>query len=184
MDIPPPGRLERQISTGGWSEIYRAYKNMELENENVLTIFEPNETSDALIKASEAIAKASETIEEIPQSVCQSMSFIRAQSLGRSVKNEDIQFNLMLSSLKNCSRENTNGLCKRCSNSTCNECLPLNTCVLPVDKEYDIRYINLYGLDAYLIQVYGNRNKAHEFMLIDEIYVAQNRFIEKEFFDR
>ena len=44
MDIPPPGRLERQISTGGWSEIYRAYKNMELENEKLTKLLNNYQT--------------------------------------------------------------------------------------------------------------------------------------------
>jgi hypothetical protein len=67
-----------------------------------------------------------------------------------------------------------------CVCQDCKKCLPLELCVK--SKEYDVRYIKHYGLDAYLLHVYGNTNKIIQFMEIDEVYEAQHKFIQMEHF--
>jgi hypothetical protein len=66
-----------------------------------------------------------------------------------------------------------------CSCKDCKKCLPLELCVK--STEY-VRYIKHYGLDAYLIHIYGNTNKFIQFMEIDEVYEAQHKFIQVEHF--
>jgi len=64
------------------------------------------------------------------------------------------------------------------------EIKPLSACLKPLDESYDLYYITHYGIDAYLIHIYGNNSRANEMMQKDDIYVAQNKFISSEYFSR
>lgn len=184
--IPPPGLLVRQVSESPeqWSEIYKNYREGLCEDSALDTLDTCKCDKDAICVKCDTFYKSC-----IP-------------------KLESKLF-----------RENTNGICKRCSDGTCTDCLPdclpppklirkntndcdicydntcrkcllippLSTCPMPLNEDsYDLFYINHYGLDAYLNHVYGNVQRnvqlAHKLMLNDDVYVAQNLFIENEYF--
>uniref|UniRef100_A0A6C0ESK5 Uncharacterized protein n=1 Tax=viral metagenome TaxID=1070528 RepID=A0A6C0ESK5_9ZZZZ len=65
-----------------------------------------------------------------------------------------------------------------CVCGECKLCWPLESC----DIKNHIKYIKLYGIDAYLIKVYGNNKLKSNMMESDEIYEAQQVFIQSEFF--
>jgi hypothetical protein len=65
-----------------------------------------------------------------------------------------------------------------CKCKDCKKCLPLHLCV---PEDY-IKYIKHYGIDVYLIRIYGNNLRAIQWMNQDEVYQAQTSFIQSEYF--
>jgi len=65
-----------------------------------------------------------------------------------------------------------------CICKDCKKCLPLERCVV---EDY-IKCIKHYGIDVYLIHLYGNNSKANQLMENDEVYQAQTIFIQREHF--
>jgi len=65
-----------------------------------------------------------------------------------------------------------------CVCGECKHCLPLESCT----TNGCIPYIKLYGMDAYLIHLYGNNKLKTIMMEDDSMYEAQHIFTQREYF--
>lgn len=161
-----PARMERCVVPGSWSEAYKAINEVEVE-----VIPAPSKMERTVVPGSwseiyRAIREGT-FLPDYEETVLPDYD----EAL---IKNDPWPFAVV----KDQWTKDTLAKIDICVCGECKQCWPLETC----DGKNLIKYIKLYGIDAYLFKVYGNNKLKSIMMEGDDIYEAQQVFIQTEFF--
>lgn len=161
--IPPIAPLTRTIVPGSWSEIYRKIK--EVEPNEPIRKFTPAPVHTGAMDICKPLDPMIDSIFGDKQE-----KIVNPGAFKFDFPPEFIDY---VNKIKIDAVQEPDAV---------HEIKPLSECIKPLNDSYDLYYITHYGIDAYLIHIYGNNSKANEMMQKDDIYVAQNKFIASEYF--